>query len=107
MDRVIERRGGVSAPMVESFPRVIAGVCEFCGVLDSYRSDVFQYQLCPHFGGQELMCSYCPDTVNPEEIVRTANMKVHGHPDNPNKLVVVCDSLKCSDKHLERFKINN
>lgn len=103
----IERQGRVSEATTERFPHVIAGVCEFCGTIDGSRTDVFQYQLCPHFGGVELHCSYCPDTVNPADVIRTADMKIHGHPDKPNTQVVVCDSLNCSAKHLERFKINN
>ncbi len=106
MNRVIERQGQVSEAMTERFPHVIAGICEYCGIVDQ-NSPQFQYQLCPHFSGMELRCSYCPDVVDPEEVVKTADMKIHGHPDNPNKLVVVCDSLNCSAKHLERFKINN
>lgn len=107
MNKVIERQGAQAVPVTEMYPRVIAGTCEHCGAIDGRVEEKFQYQLCPHFQGMELICSYCPDNVDPVEVIRTSNMKIHGHPDNPEKLVVVCDSLNCSAKHLERFKINN
>lgn len=102
----IERTSGQNVPMGEAFPHVICGICEACGTIDGTRDDVFQYQLCPHFGGIKLRCSYCPETVDPAEVIKTSDMKIHGHPDNPNKHIVVCDSLNCSAAHLERFKIN-
>lgn len=107
MNKTIERQGAVSAPVTQMYPRVISGICEFCGVINSDYPSTEQYKFCQHFKGLgELRCSYCPDNVDPVQVVYHANMKIHGHPDNPNKLVVVCDSLNCSDKHLERFKIN-
>ncbi len=35
---------------------------------------------------------------------QTVLVYIHGHPDNPLKLVVVCDSYTCSQKHEKRFK---
>lgn len=101
----IERTGQRAEAYTYMYPRVISGICEFCGVLDNLKPSTEQYKLCPHFKAiGELRCSYCPENVNPEEVILHADLKIHTHPDNPNKLVVVCDSYTCSQKHLERFK---
>jgi hypothetical protein len=103
----IERQGSVSVPLTTKFPRVIGGVCEFCGIKDGTKPSEVQYTLCDHFKEIGLLrCSYCDETRDPVEVVRSAEMNIHGHPDNPNKLVVVCDSYECSQKHLARFKLS-
>ena len=104
----IERQGAVSVPITQSFPRVIAGVCEFCGILDNTKPSEEQYTLCPHFRHIGLLrCSYCDESRDPVDVIKSAEMNIHGHPDNPNKLVVVCDNFTCSQKHLARFKLSN
>lgn len=103
----IERQGSSSEAYTERYPQVRAGVCEFCGILDSNVPGEYQYKLCPHFRGLgELACSYCPETKNPAEVVGHSTLNIAVHPDNPNKLVVWCDSYECSGKHLARFKVN-
>lgn len=103
----IERRGGTSEAYTRRYPEVRAGVCEYCGILDPNVPSEFQYKLCPHFRSiGQLQCSYCPATKNSDDVVGHSTMNIHAHPDNPNKLVVVCDSFECSDKHLKRFRIN-
>lgn len=103
----IERQGAKAEAYTYMYPRVIGGSCEFHGVMDSRLPATEQYKLCPHFKDLgELRCSYCPETVNPEEVVYRSDLKIHVHPDNPNKVVVVCDSYNCSQKHLERFKVS-
>lgn len=107
MEKTIERQGSRSEAYTEMYPHVIGGICEFHGVMDPLQPATVQYSLCPHFAGLgELRCSYCPETANPEEVVAHADMKIHGHPDNPSKLIVVCDSYDCSQKHISRFKRN-
>lgn len=101
----IERQGVRAEPYTYMYPRVIGGQCEFHGVMDNKQPSEVQYQLCPHFKDiGELRCSYCPENVNPVEVINRSELKIHVHPDNPNKLVVVCDSYNCSQKHIERFK---
>lgn len=107
MQKFIERQGASAEPYTYHYPEVRGGVCEYCGVIDPTVPSQYQYKLCPHFRGiGDLRCSYCPDHKNPEEVVRSSKLNVHVHPDNPNKLVVVCSSFECSQKHLARFKIN-
>lgn len=93
--------------MVHHYPRVIGGICEWCGVKDRNQPSEVQYTLCDHFKtiGQ-LQCSYCPDTANPVEVVAHANLLITDHPTNPNEMVVCCDSFTCTQKHQERFKIS-
>ena len=89
------------------YPEVRGGVCAFCGVIDPNQPSTVQYLLCPHFKPVgELRCSYCDETKDPDDVIYKSTMKVHEHPDNPDKLVVVCDSYECSGKHLARFKLS-
>lgn len=105
--RTIERSGGVSVPYGERYPQIRGGLCEFCGVIDNTQPSTVQYLLCPHFKDiGEIRCSYCDASRNPEEVMYKAIMNVHGHPDNPTKLVVVCNDYKCSQKHEARFKLS-
>lgn len=104
--KTIERQGGRSEPFVRHHPRVISGICEFCGVLDRNQPSEYQYKLCPHYRGLQLQCSYCPDSKNPDEVIGHASLNIMEHPDNPDKLIVVCDSYSCSEKHLARFQRN-
>lgn len=99
----IERQGGKTVPVTAIYPRVVGGVCEFCGVLDSNIPSQYQYKLCPHFRGINLRCSYCPEAKNPDDVNYHSILHIHGHPDHPDKLVVVCDSYECSRRHTERY----
>lgn len=100
----LERQGQKSVPVTRMLPRVIGGVCEFCGIKDPNRESVEQYLLCPHFAGiGELRCTYCPETADPVEVIRKGNIKVHEHPDRPGTWIAVCDSYTCSDAHTKRF----
>lgn len=102
----VERQGAKSEPITRRFPQVRGGICEWCGVLDPRVPSQFQYQMCPHYRGKQLMCTYCPETKNPDEVIAHANMSIAESPTDPNTLVVWCDSFECSKKHLERFKRN-
>lgn len=102
-----ERQGSISEPVTRMYPRVIGGTCEFCGVMDNLQPSEMQYRLCPHFKGVgELRCSYCPEQVDPTQIINERKITIHGHPDKPNELIAVCDSYNCSQAHLKRFKRN-
>lgn len=100
----IERQGDLMEPMVARYPRVIGGVCEFCGILDKNIPAEYQYRLCPHYRGLELRCSYCPAGKDPNDIVYHANINVYGHPTSPDELIVVCNSYDCTNKHRKRFQ---
>lgn len=101
----IERQGESGSAYSRRFPQVRGGVCEYCGVLDGNVPSQYQYKLCPHYRGMQLRCSYCPETKDVDEVIYHANLNIAEHPENPNKLVVWCDSFECSKKHLERFKV--
>ena len=100
----VEQLGGGTNQYSRRFPEVRGGICEFCGVIDPNQPSQFQYKLCPHFRGMQLACTYCGTKKNPDDVIYHANLKVQEHPDNPNKLVVWCDSYECSKAHLERFQ---
>ena len=105
--KTIERQGASTEPYTRRLPEIRGGVCEFCGILDKNVPSQFQYQLCPHYRGiGEVRCSYCDEAKNPTDVNLKAILNVHEHPDNPNKLVVVCNSLECADKHIKRFRVN-
>jgi hypothetical protein len=100
----VERRGVSSEPYVRRFPQVRAGTCEFCGVIDPYQPAQFQYKLCPHYRGKDLWCTYCDQSKNPEEVVGKSILNIAESPNNPNELIVWCDSYECSRAHNTRFK---
>lgn len=103
----IERQGVVSVPITRRYPRVIGGVCEFHGELDNTKPADIQYTLCDHFKDiGQLRCSYCDESRSPEEVIKQSAINVYVHPDNPNKLVVVCDNFQCEQKHQSRFKLS-
>lgn len=102
--RQVERQGTRSEPYTERFPRVIGGVCEFCGVKDPNVRSEDQYKLCSHYAGMQLRCSYCDESKNPDDVIGHAELKIAAHPDNPNTLIVWCDSYTCSQKHEQRFR---
>lgn len=100
----IERQGDLTEPIVAKWPKVIGGVCEFCGILDKNVPSEFQYKLCPHYRGMDLRCSYCPAGKDPNEVVYHAKLNVYGHPNDPDQLIVVCNSYDCTRKHQQRFR---
>lgn len=100
----LERQGAKSTPYTRMKPRVIGGVCAFHGVMDNNQPSEVQYLLCPCFKDVgELRCTYCPETTDPVEVIKKADIKVHEHPDRPGTWIAVCDSYNCSRAHETRF----
>ncbi len=101
----IERQGSKTEPRTRRLPQVRGGICEWCGVMDQNLPSELQYTLCPHFReiGQ-LRCSYCDESKNPDEVNRNSVLNVAGHPDDPDKLIVWCNSYNCSRAHEKRFR---
>jgi hypothetical protein len=107
MAKRIERQGSVSVPYTTAYPQIRGGVCEHCGVIDNLQPSEVQYRLCPHFRDMgEIQCSYCPEGRDPVDVIKKHAINVHGHPDKPDTVVVVCSSYECSEKHLARFKLS-
>ena|SRR3990167_5524311 len=105
--KTIERQGVRSEPYTRRYPQVRGGLCEYCGVLDVNVPSEQQYKLCPHFRTiGELRCSYCDETKDPVEIVGHHVLNIAEHPENPDKLVVWCNSYDCSRRHEARFRVN-
>lgn len=99
----VERQGEASSPYSRRFPEVRGGICEYCGVIDGNQPSEYQYKLCGHYRGMQLRCSYCPASKDPDDVINHTVLKIAEHPDNPNKLVVWCDSYDCSRAHEKRF----
>jgi hypothetical protein len=97
---------GTSSPVSQRYPQVRGGICEFCGVLDGKYPSEMQYKLCPHYRGQQLRCVYCPREKDADDVINHSVLNIADHPENPNKLVVWCDSYECSKKHRERFSVS-
>lgn len=109
--RETERRGGKTVPYTKMYPMVRGGLCDACGVIDPNSESTHQYKLCPHFRGMNLECSYCDPTKDPIEVTRISVLKAHDHPYEKDsqgrpKIVVVCDSYECSNKHETRFDVS-
>lgn len=106
-NRQIERRGAQTVAYTRRLPQIRGGICEFCGVKDPYVPSQFQYQLCDHFRGLgEMRCSYCDEATNPTDVILHSVLNIAEHPDNPDSLVVWCNSYGCSAKHEARFKVS-
>lgn len=105
-NKTLERQGDATSQYSVRWPQVRGGVCEFCGVLDPNQSSQYQYKLCNHYRGLQLRCTYCPQTKDSDDVIYHADLNVAEHPDNPDKLVVWCNSYDCSRKHEERFKVS-
>jgi len=104
--KVIERQGVKAVPYTRRYPQVRAGICEFCGVLDSNVPSEHQYKLCPHYRGMDLRCSYCDEAIDPDEVIGKSVMNIADHPTNPDTVVVWCDRYECVKRHRERFTLN-
>ena len=105
--KIIERQGGHTEPYTRRLPQIRGGVCEYCGILDRNVPSQYQYKLCDHFRGLgEMRCSYCDEAKNPADVVSNSILNIAEHPDNPDKLVVWCDSYVCSGKHIARFRVS-
>lgn len=105
--KTLERQGDAQSAYSHRSPQVRGGICEFCGVLDPNQPSQYQYKLCPHYRGMQLRCTYCPPTKDSDDVIYHSTLNVAEHPDNPDKLVVWCDSYECSKKHEARFKVGN
>ncbi len=105
-NKQLERQGDQTTAYSVRHPEIRGGICEYCGVIDGNVSSENQYKMCPHYRGMQMRCAYCPETKNPDDVISHSVLKVADHPENPNKLVVWCDSYECSKKHIERFKVN-
>lgn len=95
--------GGV--PMSRKWPDVRGGVCEWCGVIDPNTPSQFQYKLCEHYRGLQLACDYCGGQRDQDDNIYHSTFLIHDHPDNPDLLVIRCNSYKCVEKHEQRFKV--
>lgn len=104
--KTIERQGSRTEPITRRMPQVRGGICEFCGVIDPSVPSEQQYKLCPHFRGMQLRCSYCTEDKNPDDVIGHSTLNIAEHPDNPEKLIVWCDSYNCSRAHESRFRVS-
>lgn len=102
----IERQGNTTQPTSRRYPKVVAGTCEYCGTIDPNVPGEYQYQLCPHYKGKELQCSYCPQGKDSDDVNRKATLKVYDHPSQPNTVIVVCDNYECEKAHQARFIVS-
>lgn len=103
----VERQGSRSEPYTRRFPQVIGGICEYCGVMDRNTPSQYQYKMCEHYRGMDLRCSYCPETKNPDEVVRSSGLNIAESPDKPGTLVVWCNSYECAAAHTKRFSLTS
>ena len=100
----IERQGSAGVPMTYKLPDVRGGQCEWCGVMDPAQPAEYQYLLCPHYREiGALRCSYCEERADPTDVLLHSKMLVYVHPDDPDKLVVLCGQYECTRKHEKRF----
>lgn len=105
--RMLERQGVRTEAYTRRLPQIRGGICEYCGELDKNVPSQHQWRLCQHFRGiDEMRCSYCDEAKNPNDVLLHAVLNIAEHPNNPDQLVVWCNSYECSRKHEARFKVN-
>lgn len=97
--------GTSGSAMVNRYPDVRGGICEFCGVLDQNVESQYQYKLCPHYRGMSLACDYCGGKRDADEVAYHSTLLITDHPDDPNRLVVRCNAYPCIQAHEKRFKV--
>jgi len=105
----LERQGQRTEPYSARLPQIRGGICEWCGTKDPNVPSQYQYKLCDHYRNLDIdvmQCSYCEDTKDPVEVVRSGIINVARHPNNPSQLVAWCNSYECSKKHETRFRVN-
>lgn len=100
----IERQGLNAQTLTRRYPKILGGVCEFCGIMDKNAESIYQYKLCEHYRGMDMACTYCSATRDQDDVIRKSELKVADNPaDGGRTLVVWCDSYECSEKHLARW----
>lgn len=102
----IERRPDSTSAYSIRSPQIRGGICEFCGVIDPNQPSQYQYKLCPHYRGKQMYCVYCPQSKDADDVIYHSTLNVAEHPENPDKIVVWCDSYDCIKKHEARFKVS-
>ena len=110
--RTVERRVDSGSPEATKLPTVRGGICDFCGVLDSSLPPHEQYKLCPHYKGTDLRCTYCPldtrfEVMGADGFIGNRIYSIFEFPVGSGRLTVVCNDLKCQDKHMKRFLKGN
>ena len=106
MEAVFERESSQPGVVTTMFPAVIGGVCEYHGVIDNTKPSTEQYKLCPegiHPHYTMIRCSYCPANKDPDDVIYKSKMTIMRSPENPSKLLAVCDNFTCLEAHKERF----
>lgn len=86
-------------------PRIIGGVCEYCGVLDSNVEGKYQYKLCKHYKDREMKCSFCKESADHDDVIRQSTLLVKDDPYNPGFLVTLCGRFDCTRKFEEKYHI--
>lgn len=91
--------------MTHRHPRVIGGVCEFCGIIDIYQDSEEQYKLCEHYRGMQLNCSYhnYKNGQSVEDMIKHEILNIADSPEDRNQVVVWCGEFECSRRHKERY----
>lgn len=115
---VLEEMATTDSPSAIVRPKVLAGICESCGVpihgqwvlaIDGRGSkqwravepkdDASKIVSCKHYQNVDIVCGYCR---NPE-MARQRTIYVYSLPSKPNVLITCCEDWRCRDKHRKRF----
>lgn len=89
--RVKQQTKTVDIPNSELMPKIIAGVCEFCGE---------RYEKCQHYKNiaKDITCSYCLR----KDIIDARELLVYKLLDS-NELIVLCSDYSCQEAHLSKY----
>lgn len=106
-DLQFSRPGESNNLYVTTYPRIVGGTCEHCGVIDPNYPGSVQYKLCQHYKGMEMKCVFCKENADHDDVVRQSTMKVIEDPYRPGHLVTLCGSYECTRKYEQKYHITN
>ncbi len=111
VERLVES-GTMGARML---PKVVGGVCEFCGPAEYDHSSpqrpvnelrfepLTQMGHCKHYKGLQLRCSYCPLSSDWPGNIQSRIHTIYEYPAGSGNLIVHCDAMECRSAHIKRF----
>lgn len=89
---------------VKQWPRILKGVCEFCGIVNNDVHGWDQWKYCKHYKKVNIKCLYCPPGFDPEEWFKGRDLTIIERLDKPGKLNVHCDDIQCVVKFHAAWK---
>jgi hypothetical protein len=82
----------VNQPKFKKLPRIIGGICEFCGIPATK---------CEHYKDVNIMCSYCLRPITDKDIL---GRELHVIQLGDTDIEMCCDDYKCRQKFNAKYR---